>query len=170
MTGSDCLRDVCREWEAATEPARNKGIRVVFARFGVILSPAGGALAKMLFPFQMGLGGVIGSGRQYMSWITLDDAIGAIHHALMTPGLAGPMNVVAPNPVTNREFTKTLGKVLRRPTIFPMPVFAARLAFGEMADALLLSGARVHPVRLGETGYAFRCPDLEGGLRHVLGK
>lgn len=168
--GTSFLCDVCREWEAAAEPARQKGIRVVHARFGIILSPAGGALAKMLFPFKMGVGGVIGTGRQYMSWITLDDAVGAIAHALTTPTLSGPVNVVAPHPVTNHEFTKTMGKVLGRPTILPMPAFAARLAFGEMANELLLGGANVKPVRLQESGYSFRFPELETGLRHVLGR
>jgi hypothetical protein len=124
----------------------------------------------MLFPFRMGGGGKIGSGSQYMSWVALDDIIGAIHHALVHHELSGPVNGVAPRPVTNLEFTKTLGRVLSRPTLFPMPAFAARLAFGEMADELLLSSARVEPVRLRATSYSFRYPDLEGALRHLLGK
>jgi uncharacterized protein (TIGR01777 family) len=168
--GNDFLADVCRQWEAATEPARARGIRVVNLRFGIVLSPAGGALAKMLLPFKMGVGGVVGSGQQYMSWITLDDAVGAIHHALVRDDIAGPVNGTAPNPITNREFTKTLGKVLSRPTIIPMPAFAARLAFGEMADALLLAGARVIPAKLESTNYEFRFPQLEGALRHLLGR
>lgn len=168
--GKGFLPEVCQEWEAATEPARAKGVRVVLLRFGIILSTAGGALAQMLTPFKMGAGGVLGSGRQYMSWITLDDVLNAILFAKDTESLAGPINVVAPNPVTNQEFTKTLGKVLSRPTVLPMPAFAARLAFGEMADALLLASSRVVPTRLKESGFAFQNTDLEGGLRHVLGK
>lgn len=168
--GLGFLPEVCRAWEEATEPAAQKGIRVVLLRIGVVLSPAGGALAKMLFPFKLGAGGIIGSGQQYMSWIGLDDIIGAIHHTLMTDALQGPVNVVAPRPVTNRDFTKTLGRVLGRPTLFPLPAFAARLAFGEMADALLLASTRVEPARLMAANYAFRHPDLEGALRHLLGK
>lgn len=169
-SGSGFLAEVCREWEAATAPALDHGIRVVNLRFGVILSPRGGALAKMLLPFKMGAGGRIGSGRQYVSWIALDDVIGAVHQALIVEALRGPVNVVAPRPVTNTEFTKTLGRVLGRPTLLPMPAFAARLAFGEMGDALLLSSQRVEPVRLRETKYAFQYPELEGALRHLLGK
>jgi uncharacterized protein (TIGR01777 family) len=168
--GTGFLADVCREWEAATDLARQNGIRVVNLRFGVILSTAGGALAKMLTPFKMGVGGLIGTGRQYMSCISIDDCIGAIQHALASENLTGPTNIVQPGPVTNREFTKTLGNVLGRPTIFPMPAFAARLAFGEMADQLLLASARVEPQKLAATGYQFRHPDLETALRHVLGK
>ena len=168
--GTGFLPEVCRAWEGAADPARQKGIRVVHLRFGVVLSAAGGALGKMLFPFRMGVGGVLGSGGQYMSWIALDDAAGAIHHALATGALEGPVNGVSPHPVTNQEFTKTLGRALRRPTIFPMPAFAARIAFGEVADALLLASARVEPGRLLATGYAFRYPDLEGALRHLLGR
>jgi hypothetical protein len=168
--GKGFLADVCREWEGAAEPARHKGIRVVNLRFGVILSAQGGALAKMQSPFKMGVGGIIGSGRQYMSCIALDDCVGAVLHALATGSLAGPVNVVGPTPVTNHEYTKTLGKVLRRPTIFPMPAFAARLALGEMADELLLCSNRVEPRRLQETGFQFKFPGLEAALRHVLGK
>lgn len=164
------LVEVCKEWESATEPARAAGIRVVNLRFGVILSPNGGALAKMLLPFKMGAGGILGDGKQFMSWIALDDAVGAIQHCLATDSLSGPVNGVAPQAVTNREFTKTLGKVLFRPTIFPMPAFAARLAFGQMADELLLASTYVRPTRLLESKYAFRYPQLEGALRHVLGK
>jgi uncharacterized protein (TIGR01777 family) len=164
------LVDVCKEWEAATETARAAGIRVVNSRFGIVLSPHGGALAKMLLPFKMGVGGVIGDGKQYMSWIALDDAVGAIQHGLATDTLSGPVNAVAPQAVTNYEYTKTLGKVLVRPTIFPMPAFAARLAFGQMADELLLASTCVRPAKLLESNYAFRYPQLEGALRHVLGK
>jgi hypothetical protein len=167
--GTDFLAQVCRDWEAATAPAIEHGIRVVHLRIGVVLSPAGGALARMLVPFKLGLGGVIGTGQQYMSWIAIDDLVGAIHHALSTTTLQGPVNAVAPQAVTNREFTRTLGRVLGRPTLLPMPAFAARLAFGEMADALLLASTRVEPARLLETGYTFRAPDLEGALRYLLG-
>ncbi|MDE0354760.1 MAG: TIGR01777 family oxidoreductase [Deltaproteobacteria bacterium] len=167
--GSGFLSEVCREWEAATEAAEGKGIRVAHARLGVVLSKDGGALAKMLTPFRLGAGGVIGNGRQYMSWITLDDTVAAIGHLLSTDSAAGPVNVVAPAPVTNGEFTRTLGRVLRRPTLFPMPGFAARLAFGEMADALLLASTRVKPAGLTAAGYAFRHGSLEEGLRYVLG-
>ena len=124
----------------------------------------------MLLPFKLGLGGIIGSGKQYMSWIALDDVVGAVNHALVSDTLRGPVNAVAPFPVTNREFTKTLGRVLGRPTVFPLPAFAARLAFGEMADELLLASTRVEPKRLLATQYTFRCPELDGALRHVLGK
>lgn len=168
--GDGFLADVCRQWEAATEPASAAGIRVVQLRIGIVLSPAGGALATMLRPFQLGLGGRLGSGAQYMSWISIDDLIGAILHALTTDVLRGPVNAVAPLPVTNAEFTRVLGHVLRRPTLFPVPAAAARLAFGEMADEMLLGGARVAPARLRDTGYAFRHADLETALRHVLGR
>ena len=164
------LVDVCQEWEAATEPARTAGIRVVNLRFGVVLSPNGGALAKMLLPFKLGAGGVVGTGKQYMSWIALDDAVGSIQHCLTTDSLTGPVNAVAPQAVTNYEFTKTLGKVLVRPTILPMPAFAARLALGQMADELLLASTRVRPTKLLESKYPFHYPQLEGALRHVLTK
>jgi uncharacterized protein (TIGR01777 family) len=164
------LVEVCKEWEASTASARAAGIRVVNTRFGVVLSRDGGALAKMLTPFKLGVGGVIGDGKQYLSWVALDDTVGAIEHCLSVQSLAGPVNVVAPQPVTNREFTKTLGKVLRRPTIFPMPASAARLALGQMADELLLASARVRPTKLLESNYTFRYPQLEGALRHVLTK
>ena len=168
--GLGFLAEVCREWETAAEPARQRGIRVVHLRIGVVLSPAGGALAQMLFPFRMGLGGRLGSGKQYLSWIAIDDLVSVILHVLTTTTLQGPVNAVAPNPVTNLEFTRTLGRVLARPTIFPMPAVAARLAFGEMADELLLASARVEPTRLVATGYQFRHPELEGALRHLLGR
>lgn len=166
--GTGFLADVCRVWEAATEPARNHGVRVANLRFGIVLSASGGALVKMLPPFKAGVGGVIGSGRQYMSWITLDDAVGAIRHTLETERLAGPVNVVAPNPVTNREFTRTLGRVLGRPTLFPVPAFALKMALGEMAQELLAS-QRAEPAKLLASGYTFLYPELEAALRHVLG-
>lgn len=168
--GSGYLAEVCRAWEAAAEPAARKGVRVVQHRFGVILSPKGGALRKMLLPFKLGLGGRLGHGRQYMSWVALDDVLGGIEHALAAGTLRGPVNTVAPHPVSNAEFTRTLGRVLGRPTIFPMPTFAARLAFGEAADALLLAGQRVEPMCLLASGYHFRFPDLEPALRHLLGR
>ena len=167
--GSGFLSDVCREWEAATEAAEGKGIRVVHSRLGVVLSRDGGALGKMLTPFRLGAGGIVGNGRQYMSWITLDDTAAALGHLLATETASGPVNVVAPVPVTNREFTSTLGRVLRRPTVFPLPGFVARVVFGEMADALLLASTRVKPVNLPGSGYVFRHGSLEEGLRHVLG-
>jgi hypothetical protein len=169
--GAGFLPDVCREWEAAAEAAMRKGVRVVVLRIGVVLSPNGGALSRMLPLFRIGLGGVIGSGRQYVSWVALDDLPLIILHALQCGDLSGPVNAVAPRPVTNREFTEALGKVLSRPTPLPVPAFALRLAVGgEMADALLLASARVVPRRLEETGYPFRFPELPAALRHLLGK
>jgi hypothetical protein len=167
-SGADFLSEVCREWELSTQPASQAGIRVANLRFGVILSAEGGALKKMLTPFKLGVGGKVGSGEQYMSWIAIDDAVGAILFALEKETVRGPVNVVAPHAVTNLEYTKTLGVVLSRPTIFFVPKFAARMAFGEVADALLLSSARVEPLRLKEAGYQFKYPQLEGALRHVL--
>jgi uncharacterized protein (TIGR01777 family) len=168
--GAGFLAEVCREWEAASEAAQVAGIRVAHMRIGVVLSPSGGALASMLPPFRLGLGGVVGSGEQYMSWIALDDVVGALHHALMAKELSGPVNTVAPNPVTNQLFTKTLGGVLSRPTLIPMPAFAVRLAFGQMGEELLLSSTRVLPARLAASGYEFRFPQLEGALQHLLGR
>ena len=169
-SGSAFLSEVCRQWEAATEAAADAGIRVVNLRFGVMLSSVGGALPRLLTPFRLGVGGRLGSGKQFMSWITVDDVVGAILHAMATETLRGAVNAVAPQPVTNREFTKTLGRVLGRPTVFPLPAFAARLAFGQMADELLLCSQRVEPAKLLASGYQFRFPDLEGALRHLLGK
>jgi len=167
--GRGFLADVCADWETAAAIAKSDTTRVVNLRFGVILSPRGGALAKMLTPFRLGAGGVVGDGRQYWSWISIDDAAGAMLHALQCDDLDGPANVVAPQPVSNREFTKSLGAVLRRPTVAPMPAFAARIAFGEMADELLLSSQRVIPERLIQTGYVFRQPRLPTALGHLLG-
>jgi len=168
--GTGFLADICREWESAAEPARKKGIRVVHLRIGVVMSPKGGALAKMLLPFKMGVGGIVGNGRQYWSWVSLDDVVGAILHALTNENLSGAVNAVAPRAVTNAEFTKTLGKVLSRPTIFPLPGFAARLVLGEMADDLLLSSARIEPARLSASGYQFKHSELEGALRDLLAR
>jgi uncharacterized protein len=167
-SGTGFLADVCRAWEEAAGPARAAGIRVVHTRFGVILSDQGGALAKMLTPFKLGVAGTVGSGDQYMSWIALDDVVGVIRYALETTELSGPVNTVAPAPVTNREFTKTLGRVLSRPTVLPMPAFAARLVFGEMAQELLLSGQRAVPAGLIAAGFRFRHPELEEALRSIL--
>lgn len=167
--GDGFLAEVCQAWEAATSPAVERGIRVVFLRLGMVLSRAGGALAQLLRPFQLGLGGVLGPGTQYMSWIAIDDVLGAIQHILHTDTLRGPVNAVAPQAVTNRDFTSTLGTVLKRPTLVPMPAFAARLLFGEMADALLLASTRVEPARLQATGFTFAYPELAGALRHLLG-
>ncbi|HMO83910.1 MAG TPA: TIGR01777 family oxidoreductase, partial [Lacipirellulaceae bacterium] len=166
--GGDYLADVCREWEAACQPARDAGVRVVNARIGVVLSPDGGALAKMLTPFKLGAGGKLGDGRQYMSWIALDDVVAALAALAASPQYAGPVNLTAPHPVTNAEFTHKLGRVLRRPTLFPVRAFAARLAFGEMADALLLASTRVVPQALQNAGHTFQYPELEGALRHLL--
>ena len=166
--GSGFLADVCREWEMATTPAAEAGIRVVTLRIGVVLSGAGGALAKMLPPFRLGLGGRLGSGRQYMSWIVIDDLVAAIRFGLAKEQLSGPVNMVSPNPVTNAEFTRAIGKVISRPTLFPVPAFALHAAFGEMADEVLLSGARALPQKLQAAGFKFDFTTLESGLRHVL--
>lgn len=166
--GSDFLADVCVEWEKATALATEQGIRVVNARFGVILDKDGGALHKMLPPFRLGLGGRIGSGKQWMSWIALDDVVDALKFALADETLNGPVNFVAPNPVTNAEFTKTLGKALSRPTIFPIPAFGVRLLFGEMGEALLLGGQRVEPERLIAADYQFQFSQLGAALNNAL--
>jgi uncharacterized protein (TIGR01777 family) len=164
----DFLVAVTQQWEEAAEPARAAGIRVVHARFGVVLSPDGGALKKMLLPFRLGIGGRLGSGKQWMSWISLDDAVEAIHQALVDDRLAGPINVTAPEPLTNRDFTRTLAGVLSRPAPVVVPEAALRLAFGAMAQGTILSSARVVPARLLQTGYRFRYASLEAALRHVL--
>jgi uncharacterized protein (TIGR01777 family) len=168
--GDDFLAKVCAEWENATALATEKGIRVVNARFGVILDTNGGALKKMLPPFRMGVGGKVGSGKQWMSWIALDDVVAGIQFALANDSIKGPVNFVAPVPVTNSEFTQTLGKVLSRPTILPIPAFAIKFLFGEMGEALLLGGQRVAPQRLVAEGYKFSYPQLEKALVHILEK
>jgi uncharacterized protein (TIGR01777 family) len=162
------LSEVCREWEAATSAASGAGIRVVQHRFGVVLSTDGGALAKMLLPFKLGLGGRVGSGDQYWSWITLDDLVASIRHVIDDESISGPVNAVAPTPSTNLEFTRSMGRALHRPTIFPMPAFVARLMLGEMADELLLGGARVRAGVLERTGFQWAHPELDGALQHVL--
>ncbi len=166
--GTGFLAETCQEWEAASAAALAVGVRVVQLRFGMILSRNGGALKLMLPPFRLGLGGRLGSGRQYMSWISIEDVVGVIQHALTTDSVKGPANAVSPVAVTNAEFTKTLGGVLRRPTIFPMPAFAVRTLFGEMGQELLLASQRVLPERLRQSGYSFRHPELEQALRALL--
>ena len=156
--------------EAAAEPARERGIRVVHIRIGIVLSASGGALGQMLLPFKLGVGGILGSGDQYMSWIALDDLSGVVSHVMTDDSVSGPVNAVAPNPVRNREFTKTLGRVLRRPTVIPIPAFGVRALFGEMGDALLLASTRVEPGALRAAGFRFAYPYLEGALRHTLGR
>ncbi|HEX6044330.1 MAG TPA: TIGR01777 family oxidoreductase [Pyrinomonadaceae bacterium] len=167
-SGDDFLAHVCREWENATTAATEKGIRTVIARFGIILDAKGGALAQMLTPFRMGVGGRVGSGKQWMSWIALEDVVRAIRFLLRDGVVNGPVNFVSPFPVTNAEFTKTLGQVLSRPTMFPIPAFGVRVAFGEMGDALLLSSQKVEPAVLQARGYAFLWPRLEPTLRKLL--
>ena len=166
--GEGFLPRVCVEWEGAAEPARAAGIRVVSLRVGVVLSNEGGALAKMLLPFKLGLGGRIGSGSQHMSWITLGDLVSVTQRAIEDEGLSGPVNAVAPGTVTNLEFTKALGRALGRPTLFPLPAFAARLVLGEMAEDLLLASIRVSPAELMENGFRFENPELNGALAVAL--
>ena len=168
--GSDFLAEVTKAWEAATAPATDAGVRMVLTRTGIVLAAHGGALKSMLLPFRLGIGGARRSGKQWMSWIALDDEVGAIRHAIENETLSGPVNLVAPNPVTNAEFTGTLGRVLHRPTFLPPPAFAARLALGEMADEMLLASQRAVPARLEASGYRFRYPTLEDALRAVLGR
>jgi uncharacterized protein (TIGR01777 family) len=166
--GNDFLANVCVDWEEATRKASESGIRVVNTRFGVILDPKGGALAKMLPPFRMGVGGRIGDGKQWMSWISLEDVVAGLKFVLTNDALRGPVNFVAPNPVTNAEFTKTLGKTLSRPTIFPIPAFGVRLMFGEMGEALLLGGQRVEPAKLTQAGFSFTSATIDEALRRLL--
>jgi len=166
--GSDFLAQGTSLWEAAAEPARQAGIRVINFRIGMVLSPDGGALKEMLFPFKMGVGGRVGSGKQWMSWVALDDVIGAIFFALENQSLKGPVNLVAPNPVTNAEFTKALGEAVHRPTVFPVPAFVIKLAFGEMGEVLLLSGQRVVPAKLLASGYKFQQTDVASALQSML--
>jgi len=169
-SGNEFLAALCRDWEAEALRAQSNGIRTVITRFGVILSSNGGALRQMLTPFKLGLGGRLGSGKQWMSWVALDDVIGILRAALSNEQASGPVNVVAPNPVQNSEFTRVLASVLHRPAIFPAPAFALRLAIGEMADALLLSSQRVQSERSPAAGYAFRYENLEPALHAILAK
>ncbi len=168
--GTGFLTDICRRWEESTRPAQEAGIRVVHLRIGVVLSPKGSALRVMGLPFRFGLGGRLGSGRQYFSWISIDDVVEAIHRAIVDESLEGAVNGTAPQPVTNAELTRVLARVLRRPAVLPAPAFALRAALGDMAKDLLLAGHRVLPKRLLDAGHRFRHPDLETALRHVLGK
>jgi uncharacterized protein len=170
LTGSGFLADVGRAWEAAASPARDAGIRTVHTRFGVVLSRAGGALAKMLPPFELGAGGKIGRGTQWMSWIARDDVTRVLLYAIDHPAVSGPINVTAPAPVTNAEFAKTLGHVLHRPTVASIPAFALRLAYGELADAALLASQRALPRALDALGFEFQYPTLDAALRRALGK
>lgn len=167
-SGGGFLAGVCREWEKAAEPAVKAGVRVVNLRFGPILARDGGMLEKMLTPFKMGLGGKVGTGKQYISWVAIEDAIGAVKLALNDESIRGSLNIVSPHPVTNERFTRTLGEALSRPTVMAMPAFAARLAFGEMADEMLLVSQRVTPKKLQTAGFKFRYPELEAALRHYL--
>jgi len=167
-SGGGFLAGVCREWEKATEPAHRVGVRVVNLRFGPILARAGGMLEKMLTPFKMGLGGKIGSGKQYISWVGIEDSVAAMKLALNDESIRGPLNVVSPKPVTNERFTRVLGEVLSRPTVMAMPAFAARLAFGEMADEMLLVSQKVVPKKLLATGFQFEFSDLESALQHYV--
>ena len=166
--GEGFLAHVCKEWEKAAEPLTHKKVRLVYSRFGVILSPHGGALKKMLTPFKLGLGGVIGSGKQFMSWIALEDVVGSLIHLMLDKSIHGPVNIVSSQPVTNADPTKTCGNVLTRPTIFSVPTSVARFVFGEMADELLLSSLRVSNQKLLESGYSFKQPNLEQYLRNAL--
>jgi uncharacterized protein (TIGR01777 family) len=167
-SGGGFLAGVCREWEKATEPAVNAGVRVVNLRFGPILARAGGMLEKMLTPFKMGLGGKIGSGKQYISWVGIDDVVTAMKLALTDESIRGPLNIVSPKPVTNEQFTRALGEALSRPTVMSMPAFAARLAFGEMADEMLLVSQKVVPKRLTSARFRFAYPTLQSALQHYL--
>lgn len=168
-SGTGFLVDVCQQWEGMTQPATDKGVRVATLRIGIVLSPAGGALAKMLPAFRAGVGGRLGSGEQYMSWIALDDLVYVAHHVIFDESLRGPVNAVGPEPATNRDFTASLGTALRRPTFLPVPAFAIKTLFGrEMADEALLAGARVLPAALSSAGFSFRFPTLEDTLAHYL--
>ncbi|NNC93430.1 MAG: TIGR01777 family protein [Acidimicrobiia bacterium] len=166
--GTDFQADVCVQWEAATRPAEEAGIRTVHIRSGVVQTPDGGTLSRMLLPFKLGIGGRIGPGTQYFSWISMEDEIGAILH-LLNSDVAGPVNLTSPNPVTNLEYTRTLGRVVNRPTILPTPLLPVKAVYGsELVEALMLGSLRVVGVRLAESGYAFKHPDLEAALRAVI--
>ncbi len=166
--GDNFLAEVSKAWEAESRRAEDAGIRTVLLRTGIVLSKDGGALATMLTPFKLGVGGVVGSGKQWMSWISLDDHIAAINYAIENENLRGAVNAVSPNPVTNEEFTKTLGEVLYRPTFLPLPEFAVSMIFGEMGDALLLASTKVLPKRLEDAGFEFRYSELKAALEHAV--
>lgn len=166
--GDTFLADVSKAWEAESRRAEDAGIRTVLLRTGIILSKDGGALGTMLTPFRLGVGGVVGSGKQWMSWISMDDHISAINYAIENENLRGAVNSVSPNPVTNEEFTKTLGEVLYRPTFLPLPEFAVSMVFGEMGDALLLASTKVLPKRLTDAGFEFKYPGLKAAVEHAV--
>ena len=168
--GGGFLAEVCRRWEAATRPAGERGIRTVHMRTGLVLSPAGGPLAALLLPFSLGVGGRIGSGHQFLSWIDLDDHTALMFHAMAVPGLEGAVNAVSPAPLTNAAFTDVLGRVLGRPTLLPVPRLALRGVGGQMGEELLLSGQRAVPEKALRSGFEFRYPDVELSLRHQLGR
>lgn len=168
MPGDDFLAEVAKAWETESRRAEDAGVRTVLLRTGIVLSKNGGALGTMLLPFKLGVGGVIGSGRQWMSWISIDDHVRVIRHVIENESIRGAVNSVAPGPVTNEQFTKILGEVLYRPTILPLPSFAVSMLFGEMGDALLLSSTRVVPKRLLDSGFEFKYPDLKSALEHIL--
>jgi uncharacterized protein len=166
--GKTFLADVCREWESESRRAEDLGIRTVLLRTGIVLSKDGGALATMLTPFKFGVGGVVGDGKQWMSWISLDDVVGIVNFVLENETVRGAVNVVAPNPVSNEQFTKSLGTVLYRPTFLPLPEFAVHMVFGEMGDALLLDSTKVIPKRLTDTGYQFKFTNLREALENAV--
>jgi hypothetical protein len=170
VPGNDFLARTCQEWEAETARAADFGARVVSLRFGIILAAHGGALPQIVLPFKLGAGGRLGSGRQWMSWVTLPEVVHIVQFALTAPGLSGPVNSVSANPVRNSEFTRVLAKALHRPALFPAPAFALRLALGEMADGLLLSSARVLPFKLADSGYQFLQPDLATAVAEIFRK
>jgi uncharacterized protein (TIGR01777 family) len=167
-SGGGFAAEICRQWEAAAQPAAAAGVRTVQMRLGVVMSGEGGALQKMLPPFRLGLGGRLGDGRQWWSWVSVDDVAGAILHVLNHAELQGPVNTVAPQPVTNADFTKTLASVIKRPALFPMPAFAVRLVFGEMGEELFLASQRVEPAKLAASGYPFKHPELPRALEDIL--
>jgi uncharacterized protein (TIGR01777 family) len=167
-SGKGFAAEICRQWEAATHPAAKAGIRTAQMRIGVVMSADGGALPEMLTPFRLGLGGRLGNGRQWWTWVSVRDVVGAIQHVLNHNSLSGPVNAVAPNPVTNAEFTRILASVLNRPAIFPIPAFAVRMIFGEMGEELFLGSQRVEPTKLAASGYQFQHPDLKNALKEIL--
>jgi uncharacterized protein len=166
--GDNFLAQVCREWEAESRRAEDAGIRTVLLRTGIVLSKDGGALGTMLLPFKLGVGGVVGSGKQWMSWISMEDQLAAIEFVMENDNIRGAVNSVAPHPVTNQQFTKTLGEVLYRPTFLPLPEFAVSMVFGEMGDALLLASTKVLPKRLEDAGFEFKYPDLKPAIEHAV--
>ena len=169
-SGEGFAAEICRQWEAAAQPASQAGIRTAQMRIGVVMSADGGALPEMLTPFRLGLGGKLGNGRQWWAWVSARDVVGAILHVLNHESLSGPVNTVAPNPVTNAEFTRILASALHRPAIFPMPAFVVRRIFGEMGEELFLGSQRVEPAKLAASRYQFQNPDLENALRDILSR